>query len=68
MDVPPKTVAESALELELAATFASTRVSDRWLEAPNPILAGDRPIDCLKRHEYDGVHAALEAFNSGVYI
>jgi uncharacterized protein (DUF2384 family) len=63
-----KTVEATALDRELAATFESADASERWLERPNPILGGDRPIDCLKRREYDRVHAALEAFNTGVYI
>jgi hypothetical protein len=62
-----KTAEEAAIDRDLAATFTSAFAS-RWLETPNPILGGDRPIDCLERHEYDRVHAALEAFNTGVYI
>jgi uncharacterized protein (DUF2384 family) len=62
-----KTADELALESELAATFTSALAS-RWLETPNPILGGDRPIDCLERGEYDRARAALEAFNTGVYI
>jgi hypothetical protein len=63
-----KTAEEVALDRELAATFTSGRASDRWLKTPNPILAGDQPIECLKRREYDRVRAALEAFNTGVYV
>jgi hypothetical protein len=63
-----KTAEELALERELAATFTSASATDRWLKTPNPILSGDQPIECLKRREYDRVHAALEAFNTGVYI
>ena len=59
---------EIALDHELAATFASDDASKRWLKTANPILNGDAPIDCLKRREYDRVRAALEAFNTGVYI
>jgi len=59
---------EVALDRELAATFASDDASKRWLKTANPILNGDAPIDCLKRREYDRVRAALEAFNTGVYI
>jgi uncharacterized protein (DUF2384 family) len=59
---------EVALADDLAATFASSGVSDRWLRTPNPIINGDRPIECLERREYDRVHAALEALNTGVYI
>jgi uncharacterized protein (DUF2384 family) len=62
-----KTADEVALDSELAATF-SAALASRWLETPNPILGGDRPVDCLERREYDRVHAALEAFNTGVYI
>jgi hypothetical protein len=62
-----KTV-EALLDSELAATFASAAVSDRWLRTPNPILNGDQPIECLRRHEYDRVRAALEALSTGVYI
>ena len=63
-----KTAEEVALDRELAATFTSLSVSERWLRTPNPILNGDRPSECLKRREYDRVHAALEAFNTGVYV
>jgi len=63
-----QTTEEIALDRELAATFTSTDASDRWLRTPNPILNGDQPIECLKRHEYGRVHAALEAFNTGVYV
>jgi hypothetical protein len=63
-----KTDEEVAIDRELAATFTSAAASDRWLKTPNPILSGDRPIECLRRHEYDRVHAALEAFNTGVYV
>lgn len=63
-----KTIEEVALNRELAATFTSTDASDRWLRTPNPILNGDQPIECVKRHEYDRVHAALEALNAGVYV
>jgi len=59
---------EIALDRELAATFTSDDASKRWLKTANPILNGDAPIDCLKRREYDRVRAALEAFNTGVYI
>ena len=59
---------EAALDDDLAATFTSSGASDRWLRTPNPILNGDQPIECLKRREYDRVHAALEALNTGVYI
>jgi hypothetical protein len=57
-----------ALERELAATFTPAGASDRWLRTPNPILNGEQPAECLKRREYDRVHAALEAFNTGVYV
>jgi len=57
-----------ALHRELAGTFTSTVAADRWLRTPNPILNGDQPIECLTRGEYDRVHAALEAFNGGVYV
>jgi Antitoxin Xre/MbcA/ParS C-terminal toxin-binding domain len=63
-----KTTEEIALDRELAATFSSTDASDRWLRTPNPILNGDQPIECMKRREYGRVHAALEAFNIGVYV
>ncbi|HSY48118.1 MAG TPA: antitoxin Xre/MbcA/ParS toxin-binding domain-containing protein [Thermoanaerobaculia bacterium] len=63
-----KTREEIALDRELAATFTTTDASDRWLRTPNPILNGDQPVECLKRREYDRVHAALEAFNTGVYV
>jgi hypothetical protein len=59
---------EVALDRELASTFTSTDASKRWLKTANPILNGDAPIDCLKRREYDRVRAALEAFNTGVYV
>jgi uncharacterized protein (DUF2384 family) len=59
---------DAAVASALAATFTSSRVSDRWLRIPNLILNGDRPIDCLKRNETDRVLAALEALNTGVYI
>jgi hypothetical protein len=59
---------EVALDSELAATFASVAASNRWLRTPNPILNGDQPIECMKRREYDRVRAALEAFNTGVYV
>jgi hypothetical protein len=59
---------EVALDRELAATFTSDNASKRWLKTPNAILNGDAPIDCLKRREYDRVRAALEAFNTGVYV
>jgi uncharacterized protein (DUF2384 family) len=59
---------DPAVASALAETFTSSRVSDRWLRLPNPILNGDRPIDCLKRNETDRVLAALEALNTGVYI
>ena len=62
-----KTPEEVAIDSELAVTFSAAFAS-RWLETPNPILGGDRPVDCLERREYDRVHAALEAFNTGVYI
>jgi uncharacterized protein (DUF2384 family) len=63
-----KPAAELALDDELAATFTSEAASQRWLKTPNPILNGDAPVDCLKRREYDRVRAALEAFNTGVYV
>jgi hypothetical protein len=63
-----KTTEEVSVERDLAATFASPSASDRWLKTPNPILNGDRPIECLRRHEFARVRAALEAFNTGVYI
>jgi hypothetical protein len=59
---------EVTLDQELASTFTSAEASERWLETPNAILSGDAPIDCLKRREYDRVRAALEAFNTGVYV
>jgi hypothetical protein len=62
-----KTADEVAIDRELAATF-SPALASRWLATPNPILGGDRPADCLERREFDRVHAALEAFNTGVYI
>jgi hypothetical protein len=63
-----ETSEEIALDRELAATFTSDDASKRWLKTANPILNGDAPIDCLKRREYDRVRAALEAFNTGVYV
>ena len=63
-----KPAVETSLEDELAATFTSDAASERWLKTPNPILNGDVPIECLKRREYDRVRAALEAFNTGVYV
>jgi hypothetical protein len=59
---------EAALNTELAAAFTSQDAVTFWLQTANPILNGDAPVDCLKRHEYDRVRAALEAFNTGVYI
>ncbi|MEA2339060.1 MAG: Antitoxin Xre/MbcA/ParS C-terminal toxin-binding domain [Thermoanaerobaculia bacterium] len=64
----PKTAEENALDSELAATFTSEGATGRWLKTPNPILNGDLPIECMKRREYDRVRAALEAFNTGVYV
>jgi len=58
---------DPAVARDLAATFTSD-AADRWLRLPNPILNGDRTIDCLKRNEIDRVLAALEALNTGVYI
>jgi hypothetical protein len=63
-----KAPAEAALDRDLAATFTSDDASKRWLKTPNAILNGDAPIECLKRREYDRVRAALEAFNTGVYV
>ena len=63
-----KAAAEIALDDELAATFTSEAGSERWLRTPNPLLNGDAPVECLKRREYDRVRAALEAFNTGVYV
>jgi hypothetical protein len=65
---PAKPDDAAALDTEFAATFTSENAVNRWLQTPNPILNGDAPTDCLKRREYDRVRAALEAFNSGVYI
>jgi hypothetical protein len=59
---------EVALDRELASTFTSADASERWLKTANAILNGDAPIECLKRREYDRVRAALEAFNTGVYV
>ena len=59
---------EAEIDRDLASTFTSADASPRWLAAPNPILNGDAPIECLKRREYDRVRAALEAFNTGVYV
>jgi Protein of unknown function (DUF2384) len=63
-----KTVEEAALDSELAATFTSEHASTRWLKTANPMLNGAPPIDCLKLGEYNRVRAALEAFNTGVYV
>jgi hypothetical protein len=63
-----KTAEEVALDRELAATFTYGVAADRWLRTPNPILNNDQPIECIKRREYNRVHAALDAFNTGVYV
>jgi len=63
-----QTEEEVELDHDLASTFTSADASERWLKTPNPILNGDAPIECLKRREYDRVRAALEAFNTGVYV
>lgn len=63
-----KTAEEAALDQELEATFTSAGACERWMQTPNSILSGDRPGDCVRRREFDRVHAALEALNTGVYI
>lgn len=44
------------------ATVAACRA---WLEAPNPILRGDRPLDRLARGDLAAVRGAAESYGAG---
>jgi hypothetical protein len=36
-----------------------------WLEAPNPVLGGDRPVDRLARGDVAAVRGAAESYGAG---
>lgn len=39
-----------------------------WLEAPNALLAWDRPVDRLAAGDFDAVRAAAESYGVGDYV
>jgi len=40
----------------------------QWLEAPNAILAWQRPVDRLADGDFDAVRAAAESYTVGDYV
>lgn len=39
-----------------------------WLEAPNALVAWDRPVDRLAAGDFDAVRAAAESYGVGDYV
>ena len=51
--------------LELLGSGSSTAARRAWLEAPNPILDGDRPLDRIARGDLGAVRGAAAGYGAG---
>ena len=60
----------SALQavLDVLGRRMPARAKRAWLEAPNPLLDWDRPVDRLARGDVAAVHAAAESYAVGDYV
>lgn len=60
----------SALQavLDVLGRGMSDGAKRAWLEAPNPLLKWDRPVDLLAKGDFAAVHAAAESYTVGDYV
>ena len=54
--------------LELLGRGSSLQAQLAWLEAPNPILEGDRPLDRIARGDLASVRAAAAGYGVGDFV
>lgn len=59
---------ETDTVLALLGRGASGAARRAWLEAPNPVLGGDRPIDRLARGEVAAARGAAESYGTGDFV
>jgi hypothetical protein len=54
--------------LALLGRGASTSARRAWLEAPNPVLGGERPVDRIARGDVAAVRGAAESYAVGDFV
>ena len=54
--------------LDLLGRGSSPRARRAWLEAPNPVLAGDRPLDRIARGDLEPVRGAAAGYGAGDFV
>lgn len=59
---------ETDAVLAMLGRGASPAARRAWLETPNPILRGDRPVDRLARGDVAAVRGAAESHAAGDYV
>lgn len=52
---------------DMANNLMKKDVREKWFRSPNPTLRGERPIDLLKRGEFDQVKNVLGMLEWGLY-
>lgn len=52
----------------LLATFVSPEMVRAWMEQPNRVLGGLRPIEAARVGRLDTIERALEALDSGIFV
>ena len=54
--------------LDLLGSGASTNARRAWLEAPNPTLDGERPLDRIARGDLAAVRGAAAGYGAGDFV
>ncbi len=54
--------------LDLLGRAMTDAAKHDWLEAPNPTLAGSRPVDRLAGGDFEAVRAAAESYVVGDFV
>lgn len=54
--------------LDLLGRGSSTAARRAWLEAANPVLGGDRPLDRIARGDLDSARGAAAGYGAGDFV
>jgi len=49
-------------------TVVQTQEADRWLAAPNALLDGDSPLDCIRQGRTRQLKELVERLTQGLYV
>lgn len=53
---------------QVLGTLVQTQEADRWLAAPNALLGGDSPLNCIRQGRTRQVKELVERLAQGLYV